>query len=358
MPYLDQSKIALPKDETNYNTWADYIELFCLLHPDRNLSVETILDRLIDENDGDADKALSQIRGAANQINTILVDKIADDQIDTSFNDPETEQKIKNAILTIVQYIKKRKSLIPEHYPFAVNPHNQLSAIQSDSLTSNHKLYIILLLSSLIRVIQRKEGFTYRITHRFEELCRAPFSQLVPSGANLVFFGAGGYISDAESGAVINGSFYSKIVQLSKLLKVPTTKLFTPENAGVNNNGDGGLDWLAYFPFDDDLSTTPTVFAQCACGNDWEEKMFDTHMDKWRNYITWLNDYSKIHFIPKSFRDENNAWLNEISIFNCTLVDRFRLIGLIQRSGNIEPVIDIYTDILEEVENTQIDFNS
>ena len=48
MPYLDISKIELPKQETDYNVWADYIELLTMLHPDRKLSVEAIKDRLLD----------------------------------------------------------------------------------------------------------------------------------------------------------------------------------------------------------------------------------------------------------------------------------------------------------------------
>ncbi|PGH40536.1 MAG: hypothetical protein CRN43_02395, partial [Candidatus Nephrothrix sp. EaCA] len=105
------------------------------------------------------------------------------------------------------------------------------------------------------------------------------------------------------------------------------------------------------------LSTTPAYFAQCACGNDWEDKQFDAHIDKWRNYITWLNDYHRIHFIPKSFRNEQNKWLNEIAIFNCTLVDRFRLIQLVCLSGNIKEIVNLYADILGEIENTSIVFS-
>ena len=60
MPYLDQTKIGLPKDESDYNVWADYVELLVLLHPDRKMSVESLKDRLLDENDNDAKKALKQ----------------------------------------------------------------------------------------------------------------------------------------------------------------------------------------------------------------------------------------------------------------------------------------------------------
>jgi hypothetical protein len=356
MPYLDQSKIALPNNETNYNTWADYFEILCLLHPDRSLSVETIKDRLIDENGGDIEKALAQIRGVSRRIDIPLIDMIADDEIDVDINDPEAEQEIKNCIISVIEYMKTRKQIIPHSYPINIHQNYQLSILNAIHPTPENKLYIILLISSLIRIINRKGGFAYRLTHRFEHLCQYPFLQILPQGAKHLFFGAGGYINEIENGNIINGSFYSKVNQIATLLNLQTTKLFTHANAGVYNNGDGGLDWLGYYPFEDGLSTTPTYFAQCACGNDWEDKQFDAHTDKWKNYITWISDYHRIHFIPKSYRDEHNEWLNEISIFNCTLIDRFRLIKLIERSGKVIDIVNLYNDILEEIQATNIDF--
>jgi hypothetical protein len=356
MPYLDQSKISLPKDETNYNTWADYFELFCLLHPDRNLSVEALKDRLIDENGGDVNRALSQIIGVSRRIDMPAIDMIADDEIDNDVNDPETEQEIRTCIIKVIQYMHRRLIVIPDYYPFSINENNQLFAVETTDLTDNHKLYIILLVSSLIRVIHRANGFAYRITHRFEELCGPPFRRLLPDGAQTRFFGSGGYIAEAERGVTIDGNFFNKVTEIARLLNLETTRLFTQNNAGIYNNGDGGLDWLGYFSFDDGLSTTPTYFAQCACGNDWEDKQFDAHMDKWRNYITWLNDYHRIHFIPKSFRNELNEWLDGTAIFNCTLIDRFRLIQLITLSGDINQIVNIYSDILDEIDNTSIVF--
>ena len=252
MPYLDLSKISLPKDEADYNTWADYIELFCLLEADRSLSVEAIKDRLVDECGGDEDIALKQITGVKKALSiTPPRDRIADDQLDSDVIDPENDQRIRTAIIDIITYLKGRYSAIPEFYPFRIDNHNNITA--NKPLSNENKIYVILLISSLIRIITRTGGFAYRITHFFEQLCEYPFRVLVPDSANVHFFGAGGYIQESGTPA-IEGSFYKKVLELASRLNLQIHPIFNPIEAGNNNNGDGGLDWIAYMPFEDGLS--------------------------------------------------------------------------------------------------------
>jgi len=351
MPYLDQSKIALPKLEADYNVWADYIELLVIVHPDRKLSVEAIKDRLLDENDGDARKALKQISTVSKKILTPLIDKIADDQFEGDA-DPEDEQRIKTAFLGVIDYMKCRKAIVDNYYPFDI--HHDYSISLVNPLNNKHKIYIILLLCSLIRIFNRKDGFSYRITHRFEELCEKPFSILTPAISNKEFFGAGG--SADENPNPVGQTFYEKVSVLANNLSLPLHPFFTKEAAGVHNVGDGGLDWVSYMPFADKLHTMPTFFAQCACGNDWEDKLFDANKAKWNQYILFPYDYKLYHFIPKSFRGLNNEWMNNIKIHSAILIDRFRIIELLEKANNENAIVALYQDLLTELENTEIDF--
>jgi hypothetical protein len=352
MPYIDLSKLTLPRNETNYNTWADYFELLCLLHEDKTLTVESLKDRILDENDNDLNKAISQINGVAKRVATPPQDLIGEDQVDVDINDPEEDQLLKNAVLQIVGYIRKRKESFGHYYPFDITPNGTISAV--DNLSIKNQLYVVLLCSSVIRIINRDGGFAYRITHRFEELCEHPFRMLLPARATILFFGAGGYI---EGGDVVEGSFYGKVTQVANRLGLDTTKIFSQEAAGLYNNGDGGLDWMGFHSLGDELSTKPTFFAQCACGNDWEDKMFDAHLDKWRNFIHFLNDYKRYHFIPKSFRNNQNKWLNETSIYNCVLIDRLRLLHLLTQADRENWAAALYADLLTELTEVNISFN-
>jgi hypothetical protein len=349
MPYLDISKIELPKQETDYNVWADFIELLTMLHPDRKLSIETIKDRLLDENDDNVKKALSQIHTMGKKVVTPNIDKIAEDQFEAD-NDPEDEQRIKRAIIGVVDYLKCRKSIVNDYYPFEID--NRYSISFKKVLTNKHKIYIILLISSLIRVITTKGGFSYRITHRFESLCEYPFNLLVPQLAIKQFFGAGGSI-DETTGQL----FYDKVKDLANYLHLPLNPLFSREEAGIHNVGDGGLDWVAWMPFADNLDMLPTYFAQCACGNDWENKLFDANKSKWTRYIVFSYDYQSFHFIPKSFREVDNNWLNRTKLHSVILIDRFRIIELLEKSGKEKEkdIIELYEDLLTELETT--DFN-
>lgn len=347
MPFINKSKITFPQNETNLNVWSDYLELSCLLNPDRSITVEDIKDKLIDESGGDEEKALAQISSTANKHSlTIDVDKFADDQIDSDYRDLDIEQRIKSHILNLFVFLKQRKKISPDYYPFIVSK----QSISISTISDNNKIYLILLLSSLIRIINSLGGYAYKITHLFEELCEHPFRILTNQSADLYFTGSGGSIDQTKI-KIITGSFYNKVEQIAKILNLETTKLFTVDNAGIYNHGDGGLDWLALVQLNDGLSTTPTFFAQCACGNDWEDKQFDASGDKWKNFITFINDYQKIHFIPKSFRNSFNKWENESQIYNSILIDRFRLIHLIDRSGKQNAIITLYKELLEEIQD-------
>ena len=352
MPYLDISKIELPKQETDYNVWADYIELLVMLHPDRKLSVEAIKDRLLDENDDDAKKALRQINPMGRKIITPDIDRIAEDQFEND-NDPEDEQKIKTAIIGVVDYMKSRNSIISKYYPFDIANNYSISFIEE--VTNKNKVYIILLISSLIRIITREGGFAYRITHRFENLCEHPFDLLIPKLATKEFFGAGGLTN--ENGEPTRNLFYDKMRVLSQSLRLNLDTEFTPVSAGINNVGDGGLDWVAWVSFADNLHMLPMYFAQCACGNDWEDKLFDVNINKWRNFIQFKNDYQLFHFIPKSFRELNNKWFNPTHLHSAAIIDRFRIIELLEKSEKENDVVALYEDLLTELKTLVIDFN-
>ncbi len=353
MPYLDISRIELPKQETDYNVWADYIELLAMLHPDRKLSVEAIKDRLLDENDGDNRKALSQITAMSRRVLTPDIDRIADDQFEGD-TDPEDEQRIKTAIIGVLDYMKCRKTIVSNYYPFEID--SRYSVSLKDGLTDKNKIYTILLISSLIRVINRADGFSYRITHRFEHLCEYPFGLLIPQIATKNFFGAGGEFAN-ETGQLSGQLFYDKVNALAKNLRLHLHPDFTRDSAGVHNVGDGGLDWVAWISFADNLHMLPTYFAQCACGNDWEDKLFDANKSKWGQYILFGYDYQIFHFIPKSYRELDHKWLNSMKLHSAILIDRFRIIELLEKSGKENDVVALYEDLLTELETTEVDFN-
>ncbi len=352
MPYLDKSKIELPKQETDYNVWADYIELLTMLHPDKKLSVETIKDRLLDENDDDAKKALRQINPMGRKIVTANIDKIAEDQYEGD-TDPEEEQRIKTAIIGVVDYMKCRRTIVSDYYPFEIDNRHSITLL--NELTDKNKIYIILLISSLIRVITREGGFAYKITHRFERLCEQPFGLLIPQIATKEFFGAGGPTN--ENGEQTSHLLYNKVDTLSRNLRLNINSEFTPRTAGINNVGDGGLDWVAWVSFADNLHMLPMYFAQCACGNDWEDKLFDVNINKWRNFIQFKNDFQLFHFIPKSFRELNNNWFNPTHLHSAAIIDRFRIIELLEKSVSEKDIVELYEDLLTELETAEVDFN-
>ena len=94
---------------------------------------------------------------------------------------------------------------------------------------------------------------------------------------------------------------------------------------------DLGLDIVAWLPFKDKIGNFISVFAQCACGKDWNKKLSET-----RRYNKILDIYlSPIDhalFIPYSMVDYNNNTFYEHHEFGdfILIFERKRILSLIK----------------------------
>lgn len=94
--------------------------------------------------------------------------------------------------------------------------------------------------------------------------------------------------------------------------------------AGSRTAGnDGGLDIWCFYPFPDKRGGYPTVFAQCASGEDWRRKLNTPNLREWRSYILFPSDPLRAITIPffldhEEFRDWNRK-------FGGLLIDRPRV---------------------------------
>jgi len=120
-----------------------------------------------------------------------------------------------------------------------------------------------------------------------------------------------------------------------------------PNNIGDKDTGDGGLDIVAWRALPDDNSPGNLIcFAQCACSPDeWEGKLFDAHIDKWRHIIDFVHFPANIMFIPLCFRSSNGDWFNKSEIRSSIVLDRLRICKLLENA--VIPDFDFYQTVDE-----------
>jgi hypothetical protein len=351
MAYINYNDLSLPKLNSDPNHWADHIEFLCFISQETYASEQQIVDRILDENSNNSNAAIHDI-AEDDEITELLEEltdttPIADDEIvDESQNNSALNDKISSKVKTIFDLIQSREIHYKDDYPFFVT-RNEI--LLKDVLTASQKTYIILLCSSLLR-LATKSGVN-KIGHLFEQLCGPVFSQLLPNTTDAYFFGSGG-----SEISIFKGKFYDKIIELCNRLHVTQRNNFTPENAGIHNVGDGGLDWVGIFNFLDEQSSQPVFFGQCACGtSDWIDKEFDAHKSKWDKYIQFENGYLTYHFIPRNYRDNSLLWFNPLDIYDVVLIDRFRILELLKKVENLNDIISIYNPLFEEISENKID---
>ncbi|MEO7048137.1 MAG: hypothetical protein ABI091_22760 [Ferruginibacter sp.] len=351
MAYINYKNLSLPKLNSDPNHWADHIEFLCFLSADAYASEKLICDRVLDENSNDATIAINDL--AEEEEITELVEEltnttpIADDEIiNDSQNNSALTDKISSKIKALFDVMSARQIHYGDDYPFYVTKNEILL---KDDLSITQSTYIILLLSSLLR-LATKSGIN-KLGHLFEKLCGPVFNMLIPNNSSAYFFGSG-----SGEKSEFKGKFYDKVIELCGKLHVKHGSNFTPENAGIHDVGDGGLDWVGVFDFIDLQSSQPVFFGQCACGtSDWIDKEFDTHISKWRNYIQFTNGYLTYHFIPRNFRDNSLLWFNPLDILDVVLIDRYRILELLKKTKNLDEIISIYIPLFEEMTKNKID---
>jgi hypothetical protein len=362
MKFFSSADFTFPAGNNDINSWADYCEFFCIISEDKSRSIEELKDRLLDQHQKDYKEARNSIRLTGSTTGKFIIssmdiiegldsDKPEGNAIESDFsdvdehqqsNDSEVEDDINNEFLFLLRFLEARKNLFADSYPFIVRIKDNKFSLQVKSITGKQKIYIALLLSSILRIYT--PSIRNKLGHLFEELSLFPFKKMIASNSKIEFFGAG---KKTAGKAFFNGSFSTRVEKLAETLKSDTTTLFKQNRHDYMHSGDGGLDWVAWTPFTDGRSKMPVFFGQCACGNDWVDKEWDAHDDKWINLIQLNDSYLLFHFIGKSFRKQDGNWYRPGDIYKMILVDRLRIISLLNEEdyGN---VIFLYEELIEE----------
>jgi len=288
----------LPDNDTDY-IWADYIELLCLLNLDKEITQGDVVQR---------------VRTLKDDFPT------TDEEVELATSEPSNrDDRWKRKVADWFIQLKYRADSFGTIYPFKIlNNGNVLKT--KGRIHKCHKIYIFLLLSSNLRCVSKSDQ--YNLTSFFEYLCFHALVEFLPDTSQAYMFG----VSKVNKDRRYSGNFQNKIHNLSEDIGESINQKYE-EEIRAKSGGDGGLDLVAWIPFDDGLTSFPIFFGQCTCTQDWGRKQYDIDPSRF-NYITYTVPPVLMIFIPHVYRNDSGKWYNAMEIATSVLFDRLRIAKL------------------------------
>jgi hypothetical protein len=276
-----------PRDSKIY-LYADYFELVALFNKNTVITVSEMLDRLKDE-------------GIVKQ-NTVIENQAEQNDDDEFF------------VREVFNLLKQRSQSFSNDYPFACSDEHLLFI---SALNAKQKIYIFLLLASNLNLFK---DFQSDITTEFEIISKKALESYLPKFATVKSFG---------KNSEFTGFACDKVRQLAAQMNLTVNEKYL-NSVSSKGTQDIGLDVVGWLPLEDKIGNYISIFAQCACGKEWNKKLNET-----RRYNKFLNSYlSEIThslFIPYSLINYNDSAFFEHHEFGepILLFERKRILSLI-----------------------------
>ena len=309
----------------NLHIWADWVELLCLVNMDREVSVEWVLDRISERRD------LGEVEEP--------------DPVPTSSDETaELHDRYVREVYQWFEHLAYRAGEFEAFYPFELGE-GTLRCKDGIDDDPRCRLYVFLLLASCLKYITKScENW---LANRFEIASLVALKSYLPTAGTLRLFGT----NPLNSGSY-GVMFRHRLELLAKELGERISSRSEGEN--LNHSGDGGLDVVGWVPFGDKAPGSLLLFGQCACGKGWEGKEFEAHARKWEKYISFTVPPSNVVFVPYCFRRADGRWHEQLAISDSILIDRVRMVHLLQDKlrllGRIHPYDELVSEVLQYVE--------
>lgn len=274
------------QDKSHY--FCDYIELIVLCDGEDGVSVSDIYDRFLE------DERIQEIG---------------------SDNGAEANEKWISKIEDWFSEIEARIFAYGDHYPFELLDRRlKLKSVQTDE----NLVYLGLLLCSSLSYLDKTDIFT----SAFEYLSFCATKNYLPKIAEVHIFGV-----SSKNNLRYTGSLEKKIRKFA--VDINESVSSKPNVFRDRDNGDGGLDIVAWVPFESDinLDKKQLFVGQSASGLNWKDKQ--ASVDRLKNYINLATAPLNVLYVPFDFRDSERQFSENYLITSDLIFDRYRLIKLL-----------------------------
>lgn len=322
------TKLSLLPRLSDVFVWCDYIELRCLVHPDKSFSRSDLMETqeemtdTRDDADDISDEEYAEDLG-------LDFDEFQHDEMYQST--PAVNDRLQQKTYERFLHLKSRlRHFGDDLYPFYFDEELQ-SIYLKDELNDWHYFYIQLLISSALRYCPRSRR--HELTGPFEEVSYAIFKCLMPQGWIVHPFGK-------DKSSRYRGHLYDKLSLLADDVRGELAAKRT--HFSERDQGDGGLDLVAWHPMSDERNLIPMAFAQCGCtAEEFGMKMLEASPSKLGLHLKVGYEWACYYFMPQSMlTNDGKDWLKYSDFSRSIVVDRFRIMKIAkQYQVNIHEVI-------------------
>lgn len=302
-PYLSVDEPPSIKTQDLY-LWADHVELKCLLDGDHQVPLEESFAEFTHTGEGLGGEFIPPDESLCGE---------------DSSGDYTLSNKTETRISDIRGVLGNRVQLFGESYPFIVE--NWGIKCQPELLTSVHELYIQQLVASNLKCINK--SLASRYAKYFEHLAAVVIRYLFPEPYTIKAFGTSPHCKFDH----YPGNFTEKMNALAKDIH---SHLLLKDDECRTHSGDGGLDVVAWYNFDDPAGHFPVILIQAGCTAD-EEKLTEKskliYPDHWVNKFHLLKALS-VMVTPHCYRNSLGQLPRSTDI-GSVFIDRCRILYLL-----------------------------
>lgn len=289
-------------DYSNFDghLWADFFELTCLRAVDRYLSRADMEDRVSLNIDDD-----------------FITFDDGSDALDEDVDKKEKVQdKLKLFTSDLIKFLKYRKSVYGEFYPFEVS--DGIIGIEN-KLTDKHLFYVYLLMSSHLGSFRTETG---TLTSDFELMSLNSLKGYFGGKARLEMFGK----NSKHTTPLFKGNKFEKFKKLAFFFNEKC--LFNETEFSPYDVGDDGIDIVGWINFSDEAPGKVLITGQCKCQTDWNDYRFSSASISLVGKLSLTHPNLNFSLIPICFRRENGAWHQSTQTAGTIVVDRQRIISM------------------------------
>ncbi|MGH8052502.1 MAG: hypothetical protein ACREP4_01030 [Stenotrophomonas sp.] len=316
-------QLSNPPKSSDLFLWCDYVEIRCLVHPDKRFSRQNLLESLAELDafalrDGEEEEVSDAEDDASLEEGGDGVE-LGDNAGEGGDPFPISDRR-ESKLSSIYSQLGVRAELFQQEYPFQLD--DSLQEIQlKDSFTSGGQgLYLQLLLSASLRLV----ALTRRaeLTNEFENIAAEIFRGLMPLGWEVHQFGA-------KSAVRYKGHLFNRLSTLAADWRGELA--LKKAHFKTRNSGDGGLDLVAWHPLGADGRVgVPLAAAQCGCtAEEWSLKQLEASPSKLP--IRVQHPWATYYFMPQDLIgviDGQYDWQRRNDLAAAIVIDRLRIVRL------------------------------
>lgn len=302
--------------------WADYVELRALTSEDGRYS----------------NGNLSDVEATAPDIATDVESPIDDIPPVDEASGTEAGASDRLALRwgDIKLSLQARSHRFGPNWPFVLQ--GNVLCLRYDPRIPCHALYIALLIASSLRYVTKSRA--QEVTDALEMIGLEAFMALMPQHWKVTVFG--------KNSTAYPGTKLEKLDALAKDLRLKLVAVDHEVNDG--DSGDGGIDLVAWHPFNDKLGHLPIAFAQCtAMSGDTTGKQAQASPDFVRRWFEIQHPNANYFFSCHDYRKLNGTW--QYKPIGAIVIDRGRLLEMADLYKLVSNPIPFVTEALRTNES-------